>query len=188
MNESPLYVSESPFTPVESVTEPDPFLSFRDMSLPNLQDVMDAETLSHPRLIHHHSSPLYSYSTNHSADYLSFPKREEEKCPISRASSVRSTSSVENLKIRHRPVKSDWKSIQGHVLSMACDHNGCRTLQQLLTDGPSNVAEEVYYEVRNHLWELMVDRFGNYLFQRLLEALPSEKKLDLVSDLFVYEG
>lgn len=61
---------------------------------------------------------------------------------------------------------------RGHVFSIAKDQAGCRLLQKKLEDGES--VRVISREVLEHLVELMVDPFGNYLCQKLMEVSTGE--------------
>ena len=76
---------------------------------------------------------------------------------------------------------SDVDSYIGHIKEMSKDHNGCRALQQCLDDCPQKMVSIIYEEVGNDLTELMMDSFGNYLFQKLLDVSSSEQRREVVS-------
>lgn len=75
---------------------------------------------------------------------------------------------------------SDVDSYIGHIKEMSKDHNGCRALQQCLDDCPQKMVSIIYEEVGNDLTELMMDSFGNYLFQKLLDVSSSEQRREVV--------
>ena len=76
---------------------------------------------------------------------------------------------------------SDVDSYIGHIKEMSKDHNGCCALQQCLDDCPQKMVSIIYEEVGNDLTELMMDSFGNYLFQKLLDVSSSEQRREVVS-------
>lgn len=75
---------------------------------------------------------------------------------------------------------SDAESFRGHIKEMSCDHNGCRTLQQALDNNPQKVVRMIYEEVGDDLTSLMMDAFGNYLFQKLLDVSSPEQRRSVV--------
>lgn len=69
------------------------------------------------------------------------------------------------------------------VLSVAKDQNGCRFLQRKFDEGGSVAIGSVFPEVLDNLIELMVDPFGNYLIQKLLDRCSEEQRLQVCRDL-----
>eukprot|EP01120_Amphizonella_sp_Union-15-10_P017367 TRINITY_DN9620_c0_g1_i2.p1 TRINITY_DN9620_c0_g1~~TRINITY_DN9620_c0_g1_i2.p1 ORF type:complete len:450 (-),score=54.98 TRINITY_DN9620_c0_g1_i2:123-1472(-) len=69
----------------------------------------------------------------------------------------------------------------GQIFNLCKDQHGCRFLQKKLDEGQDlNVTAVVFAEVIDHLVELMVDPFGNYLCQKLLEHCNSQQRLKIV--------
>ena len=67
-----------------------------------------------------------------------------------------------------------------HALEMAKDQFGCRLLQQVLEDNAA--VQPIFSQVIAGFPDLMVDAFGNYLCQKLVELL-SEEQLQAVLDV-----
>ena len=65
------------------------------------------------------------------------------------------------------------------VLSVAKDQNGCRFLQRKFDEGGAAAIALVFPEVLDNLIELMVDPFGNYLIQKLLDRCSEEQRLQV---------
>lgn len=73
------------------------------------------------------------------------------------------------------------EDIQGRVFAMSKDQNGCRLLQEQLDyEDRSDLCEVIYHESLDHLAEMMVDPFGNYLFQKLLERVNDSQRLVII--------
>lgn len=72
---------------------------------------------------------------------------------------------------------SDVSCLQ--VLSVAKDQNGCRFLQRKFDEGGATAIGLVFPEVLDNLIELMVDPFGNYLIQKLLDRCSEEQRLQV---------
>ena len=72
------------------------------------------------------------------------------------------------------------EDLVGKVMAMSRDQNGCRLLQQKLDDGHARIHELVFQECLPHLPELMVDPFGNYLFQKMLEHCTPAARLTVL--------
>jgi hypothetical protein len=69
------------------------------------------------------------------------------------------------------------EDLVGKVMAMSKDQNGCRLLQQKLDDGDARIHELVFQECLPHLPELMMDPFGNYLFQKMIEHCTPASRL-----------
>ena len=65
------------------------------------------------------------------------------------------------------------------MLSVAKDQNGCRFLQRKFDEGGAASIGLVFPEVLDNLIELMVDPFGNYLIQKLLDRCSEEQRLQV---------
>lgn len=63
------------------------------------------------------------------------------------------------------------------VMAVAKDQNGCRFLQRKFDEGGAAAIQAVLPEVLEHLIELMMDPFGNYLIQKLLDRCSEEQRL-----------
>jgi hypothetical protein len=68
----------------------------------------------------------------------------------------------------------------GHIYSLCKDQHGCRFLQKKLEDRDPMVVEIIFNEVYDHMTELMIDPFGNYLCQKLLEHCNDEQRLHII--------
>ena len=81
------------------------------------------------------------------------------------------------------PQRPPLRSLLGNVRRLSRDQVGCRLLQQALDeDGPS-AATAILNEGLTFWAEAMVDPFGNYLFQKILERITPEERVTLVSSV-----
>ncbi len=71
------------------------------------------------------------------------------------------------------------EEVNGQLLSVAQDQNGCRFLQRKFDEGGSAAIATVFPEVLDCIVELMVDPFGNYLVQKLLDRCSEQQRLDV---------
>ncbi|KAL6644027.1 hypothetical protein ACP70R_018793 [Stipagrostis hirtigluma subsp. patula] len=71
----------------------------------------------------------------------------------------------------------------GELYLLAKDQNGCRFLQRIFTEGSQDDAQKVFDGVIEHTDELMVDPFGNYLVQKLLEECNSDQKMHILYEI-----
>ncbi|KEG10770.1 pumilio/PUF RNA binding protein 2 [Trypanosoma grayi] len=62
-----------------------------------------------------------------------------------------------------------YNDIKGHIVALSKDQDGSRFVQRLL-DEEENV-ESIFNEVLPNTHELMIDVFGNYVLQKLLDVL-----------------
>ncbi|KAJ3702633.1 hypothetical protein LUZ61_006338 [Rhynchospora tenuis] len=93
-----------------------------------------------------------------------------DNLPVSKAKKLQSSSlGFENL-----------MGAKGYLYHMAKDQHGCRFLQQKFEEGKCQV-DVVFDEVVDHAMELMVNQFGNYLMQKILEVCDDEQRMRLVS-------
>ena len=65
------------------------------------------------------------------------------------------------------------------VVGVAKDQNGCRFLQRKFEEGGAAAIAAVFPEILDNLIELMVDPFGNYLIQKLLDRCSEEQRLQV---------
>ena len=73
--------------------------------------------------------------------------------------------------------------MRADLASLCRDQHGCRFLQRKLEEGDPHQRDIIFAEVYPHFAELMVDSFGNYLAQRLLEYSTEEQKDTLVESI-----
>jgi hypothetical protein len=79
-----------------------------------------------------------------------------------------------------RPPLSD---LLGHVRRLSRDQVGCRLLQQSLDEEGAKAATLILNEGLSFWGEAMVDPFGNYLFQKILEKITPEERVILVKNV-----
>ncbi|XP_057788182.1 pumilio homolog 12-like [Salvia miltiorrhiza] len=72
------------------------------------------------------------------------------------------------------------KDLRGKIFSVATDQNGCRFLQSKFEEGKPEEIQMIFMEVKDHICELMVDQFGNYLVQKFLAACNQEQMTHLL--------
>jgi len=77
-------------------------------------------------------------------------------------------------------VSMDIKSIRGKVATLAKDQQGCRVLQHMLENHDDKVFEVIWGECYKHIQQLMIDPFGNYLIQKLLEQTSDQQRLSIL--------
>ncbi|XP_059648069.1 putative pumilio homolog 7, chloroplastic [Cornus florida] len=69
---------------------------------------------------------------------------------------------------------------KGYIYLMAKDQHGCRFLQRMFDEGSPEDVQIIFGEIINHVVELMMNPFGNYLMQKLLEVCNEEQILQIL--------
>ncbi|KAF9619597.1 hypothetical protein IFM89_007918 [Coptis chinensis] len=72
------------------------------------------------------------------------------------------------------------EELRGRMASVAKDQHGGRFLQKKIEGGRKEDIDLIFSEIKDHLGVLMVDQFGNYLVQKLLDACNGEQRNDIV--------
>ncbi|GMJ09828.1 hypothetical protein HRI_004652000 [Hibiscus trionum] len=69
---------------------------------------------------------------------------------------------------------------RGYIYLIAKDQHGCRFLQQLFEQSTREDVEIIFKEIIDHVVELMMNPFGNYLMQKLLEVCNEEQRMQIL--------
>ena len=75
------------------------------------------------------------------------------------------------------------RALLGNVRRLSRDQVGCRLLQQALDEDGPPAATAILNEGLTFWAEAMVDPFGNYLFQKILERITSAERVTLVGSV-----
>lgn len=78
------------------------------------------------------------------------------------------------------PKRPPLRELLGHVRRLSRDQVGCRLLQQALDEEGDTAATAILNEGLSFWGEAMVDPFGNYLFQKILEKITSAERILLI--------
>nr|KYP75641.1 Pumilio domain-containing protein C6G9.14 [Cajanus cajan] len=81
------------------------------------------------------------------------------------------------------PMLLDFYSVpdaQCYIYNLAKDQNGCRFLQRLVDEGTYQDMCMVFEGIIGSVVELMIDSFGNYLVQKLLDVCTDQQRLQIV--------
>lgn len=93
---------------------------------------------------------------------------------------MRVHTGVHRLPTVHTNVASELAFPARQVAALARDQHGCRFLQRKFEEGGTAAVETVFEEVLDQLVDLMVDPFGNYLVQKLLDVCSDEQRLRML--------
>lgn len=69
---------------------------------------------------------------------------------------------------------------QGHIYMIAKDQHGCRFLQRMFDEGTPQDVQIIFNEIIDHVVELMMNPFGNYLMQKLLDVCNEEQRMQIL--------
>ncbi|XP_019171483.1 PREDICTED: pumilio homology domain family member 4-like [Ipomoea nil] len=69
---------------------------------------------------------------------------------------------------------------QGYIYHIAKDQHGCRFLQRMFDEGTPRDVQIIFSEIIDHAAELMMNPFGNYLMQKLLEVCNEEQRMEIL--------
>jgi hypothetical protein len=75
------------------------------------------------------------------------------------------------------------RALLGNVRRLSRDQVGCRLLQQALDEDGPPAATAILNEGLTFWAEAMVDPFGNYLFQKILERITAAERVTLVGSV-----
>ncbi|KAK9742597.1 hypothetical protein RND81_03G184700 [Saponaria officinalis] len=70
--------------------------------------------------------------------------------------------------------------VQGNIHLMAKDQHGCRFLQKKFEEESFEDVQTIFDGIIDHVIELMIDPFGNYLIQKLLDVCNEEQRMKIV--------
>ncbi|KAK7400310.1 hypothetical protein VNO78_11515 [Psophocarpus tetragonolobus] len=78
------------------------------------------------------------------------------------------------------PKYSSLSEAQGYIYLMAKDQHGCRFLQKMFDEGTPEDVQVIFNEIIDHVVELMMNPFGNYLMQKLLDVCNEEQRMHIL--------
>ncbi|XP_008790832.2 mRNA-binding protein PUF3-like [Phoenix dactylifera] len=116
-------------------------------------------------------------------DEREFPREHSRLPQLDDLLDVRGRSGVHSPRLQCSslpPVKYDNLMYEGNIYRMAKDQHGCRLLQQKFDEGKVHEVDMIFNGIIDHVVELMVNPFGNYLMQKLLEVCTEEQRLKIL--------
>ncbi|XVE66541.1 hypothetical protein DITRI_Ditri08aG0087200 [Diplodiscus trichospermus] len=78
------------------------------------------------------------------------------------------------------PKYNSLAEARGYIYLIAKDQHGCRFLQRLFDEGTQQDVQIIFKEIIDHVVELMMNPFGNYLMQKLLEVCNEEQRMQIL--------
>ncbi|XP_004501537.3 pumilio homolog 12-like [Cicer arietinum] len=73
-----------------------------------------------------------------------------------------------------------FDDFRGRVYSLAKDQHGSRILQEVIKKFGSEGVSYIFSELVNHVTELMIDPFGNYVVQKMVEICNEDQQTRIV--------
>ncbi|KAI4337026.1 hypothetical protein L6164_015487 [Bauhinia variegata] len=70
--------------------------------------------------------------------------------------------------------------LRGKILLIAKDQYGCRQLQEAMKGLKPDDISTIFFELIDHVSELMLDSFGNYVVQKLIEVCTEEQRTQII--------
>lgn len=165
------------------------------MVLPTTQQHQQAAVLPDPNKGSQWSVPAqYPRSTDHlnndysvdsgPSDEYGKPMTRNASSPSNRMSSNDSANGSDAIaSLYSAPQRPPLDALLGHVRRLSRDQVGCRLLQQALDEEGPMAATLILTEGISFWGEAMVDPFGNYLFQKILEKITAEERIMLVKSV-----
>ena len=71
----------------------------------------------------------------------------------------------------------------GHLVEFAKTYNGSRLLQKFFPRANQNEVEHVINEIEDHIDELMLDPYANYMFQTLAQSCSADQRFRLLQEI-----
>jgi len=78
------------------------------------------------------------------------------------------------------PKYNSLAEARGSLYLMAKDQHGCRFLQRMFDEGTPEDVQVIFSEIIEHVVELMMNPFGNYLMQKLLDVCDEEQRMQII--------
>ncbi|XP_058096776.1 pumilio homology domain family member 4-like [Magnolia sinica] len=78
------------------------------------------------------------------------------------------------------PKYNSLMEVKGYIYYIAKDQHGCRFLQRKFDEGAPQDVQMIFNEIIDHVVELMMNPFGNYLMQKLLDVCTEEQKMQIL--------
>ncbi|XAR53060.1 hypothetical protein NMG60_11021456 [Bertholletia excelsa] len=79
-----------------------------------------------------------------------------------------------------QPKCDSLPDIRGYIYLIAKDQHGCRFLQRMFDEGTQQDIQTIFNEIVDHMVELTVNPFGNYLMQKLLEVCNEDQRMQIL--------
>ncbi|KAL5176113.1 putative pumilio 7, chloroplastic [Glycine soja] len=78
------------------------------------------------------------------------------------------------------PKYNSLAEARGLIYLIAKDQHGCRFLQRIFDEGTPEDVQVIFNEIIDHVAELMMNPFGNYLMQKLLDVCDEKQRMQII--------
>ncbi|KAL5707362.1 hypothetical protein ACHQM5_025419 [Ranunculus cassubicifolius] len=72
------------------------------------------------------------------------------------------------------------EELRGKLAAVAKDQHGCRFLQKKIDGGRKEDVDMIFAEIKDCVSDLMVDQFGNYLVQKLIDTCNGDQRNEIL--------
>ncbi|KAL5992382.1 hypothetical protein ACLOJK_013299 [Asimina triloba] len=79
-----------------------------------------------------------------------------------------------------QPMYLSLAELRGNIYLFAKDQHGCRFLQQKFDEGNPQDVQIIFNEIVDYVVELMMNSFGNYLIQKLLDVCNERQRMQIL--------
>ncbi|KAG5251214.1 pumilio [Salix suchowensis] len=76
-----------------------------------------------------------------------------------------------------------WEDLSGMIVALAKDQHGCKFLQRFIESATREQVDMLFYEVIDYTGGLIVDPFGNYVVQKLIEVISEDQRTRILRNL-----
>ena len=137
----------------------------------NLVENMSDVTSNHIGTINNLENSVFLESQNNNLNdnMINFEAESEEE------SETKEDGYILELIYSRRFSELSDKDLLKNLLFISKEQAGCRFLQQKIDDNPNFTNYELYSEINEYIGEFICDPFGNYLIQKMLENLATDK-------------
>lgn len=145
------------------------------------------------------SEAAQPFSSREKSKSVSLPEEDKDNVPVCRYFLIGHCFRGEHCKFRHEKPKSDKKkevvqkvlentyeefpnadSLKDRVLTLCQSQKGCRLLQQLIDERDLSFHAIIFTKMLPRIKQVIVDQFGNYLCQKLIEKCNEEQRIEFI--------
>jgi hypothetical protein len=100
-----------------------------------------------------------------------------------RPSNLKLEEVLERIKSKQKILSEDYEIISGHICNILKTQNGSRILQTSLCKTNPEIISSIFYELKFHLFEMIIDPYGNYFIPKFYSLLSNDNKLFFLMEI-----